>query len=44
MSGSDEMSTEDCMILLAPFATLLVGMFIAFGIQHYNDVKGLRDE
>ena len=34
------MTTEDCMILLAPFATLWVGMVITFGIIHYNDVKG----
>jgi hypothetical protein len=34
------MTTEDCMILLAPFAVLWVGMVLAFGIHHYNTVKG----
>ena len=33
------MTTEDCMILLAPFFTLLAGMLLAFSIQHYNDNK-----
>jgi hypothetical protein len=35
------MTTEDCIILLLPFATLFTGMLIAFGIQHYCDVKGI---
>jgi hypothetical protein len=34
------MTTEDCLIVFAPFLTLLVGMLIAFGIHHYNTVKG----
>ena len=34
------MTTEDCIILLTPFFTLLAGMFLAFGIRHYNDNKG----
>jgi hypothetical protein len=33
------MTTEDCLIVFAPFLTLLVGMLLAFGIQHYNDNK-----
>ena len=36
------MTTEDCIIMLTPFATLFVAMLIAFGIQHYCDVKGYK--
>lgn len=34
------MSTADIMILTAPFWVLFVGMLIAFGVFHYNTMKG----
>jgi hypothetical protein len=33
------MSTEDIFILMGPFFVLIAGMFIAFGIYFYNEVK-----
>lgn len=34
------MTTQDCIIVLAPFAVLFTGMLIAFGFHHYHTVKG----
>lgn len=34
------MSTADIVIVMTPFAVLFVGMILAFGVSHYNDVKG----
>jgi hypothetical protein len=34
------MTSADIVILMAPFAVLFVGMILALGVVHYNDVKG----
>jgi uncharacterized membrane protein YidH (DUF202 family) len=34
------MSTSDILVLMGPFLVLLAGMIVAFGVAHYNDVKG----
>lgn len=33
------MSTQDILIIMAPFFVLLTGMIIAFGIHYYNGVR-----
>jgi hypothetical protein len=33
------MSTQDILILMGPFFVLLAGMFIAFSVYFYNEVK-----
>ena len=35
------MSSTDILILVGPLLVLVAGMILAFGIAHYNDVRGL---
>jgi len=35
------MSTTDCLIVFGPLIALSIGMAIAFGIYHYNEMKGI---
>lgn len=35
------MSMADCLIVFGPFLVLVAGMTVAFGIHHYNTIRGI---